>query len=146
MTKEQSDDDDSWNALKEDIGKWFDANPEYLDRKVIIDGLFSICDIQTEHRKIYWTTIVGVFSDLSNKPTLVVKHEQNERARRSAVAKKGWETRKSSPQWKDRERWKEEWKEEGEKYRREWVVPVTCWRCRKLFVNCRCGNFEPYQI
>lgn len=153
MTKEQSDGDDSWNALKEDIDEWFEINPEYLDRKVITDGLFSIGDTQTEYRKMHWATIVGVFSDLSNKPTLVVKHEQNERARRSAVAKKGWETRKSSPQWKERERRKElvekhrrRWKEEGEKYRREWVDPVTCCNCRKLFVNCRCGYFEPYWL
>ena len=145
MTKEQSDDDNSWNAKKEDIDEWFEINPEYLDRKVITDGLFSIDEKVTDSRKMIWASIIGVFADLSDKPTLVVKHEQNERARkkanRSAAAKKGWDTRRASPQWKDWERRKEE----GEKFSRDMVRDVTCWKCSELFVHCRCDYFESYQ-
>ena len=61
-------DDSAWNAKKADIDEWFEANPDYSDRKVITDGLFSIGDIQTEYRKRHWASIAGVFSGLPNSP------------------------------------------------------------------------------
>lgn len=60
--------DSAWNAKKADIDEWFAANPDYSDRKVITDGLFSIGDIQTEYRKRHWASIAGVFSGLPNSP------------------------------------------------------------------------------
>ena len=61
-------DDEAWNAKKADIDEWFEANPDYSDRQQITNGLFAIGDIQTDFRKRHWSSIAGVFSELSNSP------------------------------------------------------------------------------
>lgn len=60
--------DNTWNAKKELIAEWFDANPQHEGRRVIADGLFAIGDIQSDLRKKHWSSISGIFADLSNSP------------------------------------------------------------------------------
>ena len=61
-------DDDKWEDKKNEIGEWFDANPEHENRRVIVDGLFAIGDMQPDLRKRHWSSIAGVFADLANTP------------------------------------------------------------------------------
>ena len=61
-------DDDKWDEKKNDIAEWFDANPEHENRRVIVDGLFAIGDMQSDLRKRHWSSIAGVFADLANTP------------------------------------------------------------------------------
>jgi len=61
-------DDEKWNEKKNEIAAWFDANTEHESRRVIVDGLFSIGDNQADLRKRHWSSIAGVFADLSNSP------------------------------------------------------------------------------
>ena len=60
--------DNTWNAKKELIAEWFDANPQHEGRRVIADGLFAIGDMQSDLRKKHWSSISGIFADLSNSP------------------------------------------------------------------------------
>ena len=60
--------DNTWNDKRQLIAEWFDANPQHEGRRVIADGLFAIGDGQSDLRKKHWSSISGIFADLSNSP------------------------------------------------------------------------------
>ena len=61
-------DDDKWNEMKENIADWFKANPEYDDRRKVVDALVSIGDVDPENRKRHRQAIASMFYDISNAP------------------------------------------------------------------------------
>ena len=61
-------DDDTWASKKVLLDDWYEANPEYADRKAISDGLFAIGDSQPDFRKRHWGSIGVIFADIPNSP------------------------------------------------------------------------------
>ena len=61
-------DEDTWEGKKTLLNEWYDANPEYIDRKAISDGLFAIGDGQPNFRKRHWGSIGVIFADVPNSP------------------------------------------------------------------------------
>ena len=39
-------DEETWESKKTLLNDWYEANPEYADRRAISDGLFKIGDLQ----------------------------------------------------------------------------------------------------
>ena len=61
-------DDDRWNEKKEEIGAWFDANPDYESKRQLVEMLFSLGDVEIGMRKRHWGSITSVFATVPNSP------------------------------------------------------------------------------
>ena len=60
--------DEKWQGKKDTLAEWYEANPEYADRKPLTDGLFGLGDNDTTTRKVHWQSIVNVFRGVVNSP------------------------------------------------------------------------------
>ena len=63
-------DDDKWNDMKENIAEWFKANPEYDDRRQVVDALMAIGDNDPENRKRHKQAIASMFYGINTNPYL----------------------------------------------------------------------------
>jgi hypothetical protein len=83
-------DDEKWNEKKEEVGAWFDANPDYESKRQLVDMLFSVGDVEIGMRPRHWGSITSVFATVPNSPIQKVSNPPNPPIRnRNALATGG---------------------------------------------------------
>jgi hypothetical protein len=68
MVADYSMADDKWEQYKTQVMDWFDMNPDYTDRKNLVEMLFQLGDGEPLFRKRHWQSIRSVFLDVANRP------------------------------------------------------------------------------
>lgn len=68
MVADYSMPDDKWEQYRTEIMDWFKLNPEYQERRELVEMLFQLGDDEPLYRKRHLQSIRSLFRDIENRP------------------------------------------------------------------------------